>query len=163
MAGAPDDHASAPTAFAARRVAAHATSRTATSRLRFRKRRQFAWKTAVLFATTAALVPILLYRSEVAATVYVAYLVVIHVVGLAVFAWGVRKEDIAPTKRGLYGRLAGLAFAIALLALAEKGLRTDTGAQLFWWSLFGIWAIHTAGLALLHLRGRGEDKACPFG
>jgi hypothetical protein len=141
-----------------------ATTRAAPAepRVRFRKPRLFAWKTLVLFVTTIALVPILLYKSEMAARLYIVYLIVIHIVGLVTFAYGVKREDIAPTRRGLHGRLAGLAFAIGLLFLAEKGLRTDTGGTIFWWSLFGIWAIHTAGLALLHLRGSKEDQACPF-
>ncbi len=130
---------------------------------RFERRHIFWWKTAYLTVVTIAFIPILLSKHEMAATWYVVGLVVIHLASLVVFAVGVRREDVAPSKRGFYTRLLGLAAAIGLLYLASQGLRTEAGALIFWGSLFAIWFIHTAALALLHIRGPREgDGACPF-
>ena len=143
-------------------TAARATADRQASGWRFRNGRTFAWKTILLAVATFAFAPILLYESILGVQVYLAALVAVHVVGLATFAWGVTRHDIAPTRRGFIGRIGGLLFAGVFLFIAEKGLRTETGSALFWWSLFGVWAAHTIGLLLLHLRSEAEDKACPF-
>ena len=127
----------------------------------FRKKAQFAWKVFTLLATFVALIPILYFQSELGAQVYLWFLVGVHILGLAVFLVGVKKEDIAPSKWGFYGRLIGLAVTGVLLFWAAKGLQTELGTAAFWWSLFLIWAIHTGGLALLHIRGKHETT-CPF-
>lgn len=129
-------------------------------RFEFRHRARFVWKTALLLVTFLALIPILLYRDVLGAKVYLWFLVGVHAVGLVVFSWGVGRQDIAPSTRGFVGRLAGLAVVTALLYLASFGLKGAFGTALFWGSLFALWAIHTVGLVLLHLRGRRE--ACPF-
>lgn len=134
----------------------------AAPRLTFERRGQFAWKTALLLATTVALVPILLLKHAWAAQVYLVILVAIHIIGLGVIAVGVKRSHIAPDRRGLIIRLVGIAFLIALLYVASKGLRTSTEDFLFWGSLFAIWALHTIGLALLHIRSGREVAACPF-
>lgn len=128
----------------------------------FERRGQFAWKSALLLATTVALIPILLSKHELAATIYLWVLIVIHIAGLLIIGVGVKRHHVAPTKRGLYSRLAGIAVLIALLYLASKGLATTAEGWIFWGSLFAIWALHTLGLALLHIRGRREAAACPF-
>ncbi|MEA3143018.1 MAG: hypothetical protein QOG31_342 [Thermoplasmata archaeon] len=129
--------------------------------LAFGNRRTFYWKTGLLAATTLALAPILLWQHAMAAQVYLVALVVVHVAGLAVIAVGAKRQDIAPGLRGFLIRLAGILALVALLGLAANGLTGTTG-MVFWSSLFAIWALHTAGLALLHLRGRRELQACPF-
>lgn len=128
----------------------------------FQRGKQFAWKVALLAATTIALVPILLWKHELAATVYLVALVVVHIAGVAVIGIGAKRHHIAPDKRGLYSRLGGIAVLIALLYLASKGLQTSAEGWIFWGSLFAIWALHTAGLALLHIRGKRENALCPF-
>ncbi len=131
-------------------------------RIEFHSRAKFWWKQFLLFTTFLALIPILLYQSALGAKVYLWFLGLVHVFGTLVFIIGVKKEDIAPTRRGLWGRIAGLVTIGALIYLASQGLRPDEfGTALFWWSLFAVWAIHTAGLLLFHLRGRHE-KTCPF-
>ncbi len=135
---------------------------TAAPRMTFERRRQFAWKTALLLATTVALIPILLLKHAWAAQVYLVILVAVHLVGLAIIAIGVKRTHIAPDRRGLVIRLVGIAFLVALLYVASKGLRTSTEDILFWGSLFAIWALHTVGLALLHVRSGREAAACPF-
>jgi hypothetical protein len=131
--------------------------------LEFHSRRKFWWKTSFLAAATIALIPILLSQHELAALIYIAFLVVIHVVGLVIFAIGVKREDIAPTRRGLWNRITGIVVAVVLLYMVSKGLQTPAESWIFWTSLFLIWFIHTAALLMLHLRGRGERRsACPF-
>lgn len=132
------------------------------SALVFHSRRKFWAKASTLAVATVALIPILLLQHELAATLYVAFLVVVHLAGLVIFSLGVRRHDIAPTRRGLRNRIIGLATAVGLLYLASKGLHTEIGSTLFWASLFAIWLIHTAALMMLHLRGRAEQAACPF-
>jgi len=131
-------------------------------RFSFQRPGQFAWKVGLLLATTIALVPILLLKSEWAAQVYLWVLVGIHVVGLGIIAIGVKRHHIAPDRRGLVIRLVGIALLIGLLYLASQGLQSSVEGVLFWGSLFAIWALHTLGLALLHIRGRREMTVCPF-
>lgn len=128
----------------------------------FRHKAKFVWKAVTLFITFAAVIPILLYQHEIGAQWYLAFLVAVHVIGLLVFGWGVAKEDIAPTTWGFVGRLIGLVSVGVLLYFVSKGVTdTPTGSAVFWGSLFGLWAIHTGGLLLVHLRGR-EGSGCPF-
>ena len=125
--------------------------------LTFAKKRQFAWKTALLAAITLALVPVMLSKHALAAQVYLGALVFIHVVVLAVFVRGVKKEDIAPSPFGLFWRLVGLLVMVALLMM----VRVDPDSPWFWGSVAAIWGLHTAGLALLHVRAK-EGAGCPF-
>ena len=131
-------------------------------RWEFQRRGQFAWKVGLLLVTTVALIPILLSKNEWAAQAYLWILVGIHIVGLFIIGVGVKRHHIAPDKRGLVIRLVGIAILIALLYLASKGLQSSVEGWIFWGSLFAIWALHTLGLALLHIRGRREMAVCPF-
>lgn len=133
-----------------------------TARVTFERRGQFAWKATLLAATTVALIPILLSKNAIAATIYLWVLVAVHVLGLFIIGIGVKRHHIAPDRRGLYSRLAGITALVALLYLASKGLQTSVEGWLFWGSLFAIWLLHTAGLALLHIRGKRENAMCPF-
>ncbi len=130
-------------------------------RIEFRHKARFIWKNALLLITFVALIPILLYQDVLGAQVYLWFLVGVHALGLFIFAWGVGRHDIAPSMKGFLGRLAGLATVTLLLWIASKGLNTEFGSLLFWGSLFALWAIHSAGLLLLHLRGR-KETSCPF-
>lgn len=132
------------------------------ARMTFTRRRQFAWKVALLLVTTVALVPILLMKNEWAATVYLVALAVVHVAGVVVIVVGTKRHHIAPDTRGLVIRLVAIALLVGLLWLASKGLSTSAEGFLFWGSLFAIWLLHTAGLALLHIRGARENTVCPF-
>ena len=134
----------------------------AAPKMTFERRKQFAWKTALLLATTVALIPILLLKHAWAAQAYLWILVAVHVIGLFIIGIGVKRTHIAPDTRGLVIRLIGIACLIALLYLASKGLQTSVEDVLFWGSLFAIWALHTLGLALLHIRSGREAAACPF-
>lgn len=134
----------------------------AAPRMTFERRGQFAWKVVLLAATTIALVPILLMKNAWAAQAYLWILVVVHVLGLFIIGIGVRRHHIAPDARGLVIRLVGIALLVGLLYLASKGLQTSVEGALFWGSLFAIWLLHTAGLALLHIRGKRENAVCPF-
>ncbi|MGB1586510.1 MAG: hypothetical protein ACPHID_05635 [Thermoplasmatota archaeon] len=133
-------------------------------RFEFRKKAQFAWKVFTLFITFVALIPVLYFQDALGAQVYLWFLVGVHVIGFIIFGIGVKKEDIAPSKWGFWGRMIGLVTTALLLYWASQILDTDPDAlqtMAFWWTLFAIWAIHTGGLALLHIRGRRET-ACPF-
>ncbi|MHB8633702.1 MAG: hypothetical protein ACYDBQ_07040 [Thermoplasmatota archaeon] len=128
----------------------------------FGERRRFAWKTALLALATLSLVPILLFQARLWGGLYVAALALVHISGVAIIVVGTRKHQIAPDRRGLMIRLVGIGILVALLALAAKGVETPVGGAIFWGALFAIWALHTAGLALLHVKGRREAALCPF-
>ncbi len=121
--------------------------------------RRLVGKTLILAVTTLGMIPVLLWRSELAAKIYLLLLVFIHVAGLVVLAWGVKRHHIAPTRRGLTGRLIGLAVLIALLAFAAKGIQDPTTGALFWASLFAVWALHSAGVIMMHVRTQREEAA----
>jgi hypothetical protein len=127
----------------------------------FEHPRRFIWKTALLAATTIALIPILLAKDSWAATVYLVVLIVVHVAGIFIVAIGVRRRDIAPDRRGFVYRIIAIVCLVALLYLVSQGLRSATADYVFWGSLFLIWLLHTLGLVLLHVKGRRE-AACPF-
>jgi len=134
----------------------------AASRMTFERRGQFAWKVTLLAATTIALIPILLSKNAWAAQAYLWVLVVVHVAGLFIIGVGVKRHHIAPDARGLLIRLVAIVLLVGLLYLASQGLRSSAEGLLFWGSLFTIWLLHTAGLALLHIRGKRENAVCPF-
>lgn len=127
------------------------------SRLRIAAPKALAWKSVILLVTTLAFVPILLWQHELAASVYVGALVLVHVVGLGVLI--ARSGDWWKDKRALGWRLGGIALLTVLLAIVGKGLTGTTGG-LFWGTLGLVWVLHTAGAVLLHLRG--EARSCPF-
>ncbi len=140
-----------------------ATAQAPRTRRAMSDRALFLWKTALLLVTTIALIPILAWQHEYAATAYVAFLVIVHVLGLGIFAWGVRKHHIAPSRRGLVVRIVGLVVLTGLLLLASKGLSKDLTSAIFWISLTAIWLLHTVGVAMLHLRRRPAEQAPPAG
>ncbi len=127
-----------------------------------RHRRLFIAKAVFLLLTTLALIPVLMLQSALGGAIYVGFLVAVHVVGLAVFVWGVRARDMG-VGRGLVIRIGGLVLLTALLYLASKGLQTGFASAVFWISLVAIWALHTAGAAMLHLMpSKHSDSLCPF-
>lgn len=129
----------------------------------FYQRRQFALKTILIAVTTVAFIPILLYKAEMAAVIAIALLIIAHVAGAVVIAIGVKRHQIAPDRRGMVIRLVGLVVLVLLIWLAATGLSGhDLSSAVFWSALFAIWALHTIGLALLHLRSRREQSVCPF-
>ena len=132
------------------------------ARMTFERRGTFAWKVTLLAVTTVALIPILLMKNAWAAKVYLWVLVAIHVLGVFVILVGTKRQHIAPDARGLAIRGIAIVILVALLYLASKGLQGSTEGILFWGSLFAIWLLHTAGLALLHIRGARENAMCPF-
>ncbi len=131
-------------------------------RFHFTDRKRFYWKVALLAATTIALVPILLLKDQGLADLYLWVLVAVHVGGVFIVVIGVKRQQIAPDARGLVIRLVAIALLIGLLYISSLGLRNATLDWVFWGSLFAIWALHTAGLALLHIRGSREAALCPF-
>ncbi len=127
-----------------------------------RERRLFLAKATFLLITTLALVPIMVLQSALGGAIYVGFLVIVHVVGLAVFAYGLRRQHFGVSLRGLTIRIGGLVLLTGLLYLASKGLTTGLSSAVFWISLIAIWALHTAGAAMLHLMPERRDSLCPF-
>lgn len=156
-----DVHAASPVRPTAGPVQAAASA--SETRRAWSDRSLFYMKAGVLLATTVALIPILAYQSVLGAQVYVGFLVAVHVLGLAAFAYGLRREHFGQGARGLAIRIGGLVLLTALLYLASKGLSDTFGSLVFWISLTAIWVLHTAGAAMLHLRpGQSSDSFCPF-
>ncbi len=126
-------------------------------------RRLFLMKATVLLITTLALIPILILQNTFGAALYVGFLVIVHVAGLVVFAAGLTRQHFGSDLRGLSIRIGGLAILFGLLYLASKGLTSGFDSLVFWVSLIAIWALHTAGAAMLHLvPHRQSGSFCPF-
>ncbi len=116
------------------------------------------WKTVLLAVTTLAFVPVLLSKSAIAGAIYVAALVAVHVIGLVVIL-AASGKSLWADKRALLWRLAGIVVLSVLLAIVGKGLTTTTGA-LFWGTLILVWALHTVGALIFHVKG--DPRACPI-
>lgn len=147
-----DATASAPAAAPTRAARA--------SPIRFERVPAFLKKSAILLVTTLAFVPVLASRSTIGAGLYLGLLLAVHVAGLFVVLAGIRRGELAFDRRGVALRVAAVVVVLALLGLAAKGVEGPMDA-VFWLSLLAIWLLHTAGLALLHLRG-ARDAGCPF-
>lgn len=133
--------------------------------LYFEQRRRFLRKSATLAAAILALVPVLLWKSALAAAVYLAALVVVHVFALAVFVYRVPWRALFRHPLGLVLRTVGLLVFGALLA----AVRLDPESDWFWGALTLLWAFHVGALALLHVRHaretrllRDADARCPI-
>lgn len=128
-----------------------------------RQRTLFIGKSIFLLVTTLALIPVMMLQSALGGLIYVGFLVAVHVIGLAVFAYGLNAHNFGANRRGLIVRISGLVILTALLYLASKGLQAGLFSGVFWISLTAIWALHTAGAALLHLMPRRTSGSlCPF-
>lgn len=123
------------------------------------KQRRFVRKTITLGIAIVTLAPLLWYKSEVGATIYLAALVAIHVFALAVFLHKVQWRELFSHKAGLIARVGGLVIFGGLLGV----LKFDPASNLFWLMLTLLWAFHVAALALLHVRHRAELKAFATG
>lgn len=128
------------------------------------KHRQFWRKTITLGVAIVTLAPLLWWRSEIGAVIYLTALVLIHVFALAVFIHRVEWRDLF-RGWGLVTRVAGLVIFGGLLGV----LRFDPESQLFWGALFLLWLFHVGALAMLHVRHRRElaalgptDAQCPI-
>ncbi len=126
--------------------------------------RLFWIKAVILLVTTLALIPVLIAQSALGGAIYVGFLVAVHVIGLVVFAYGLRGSHFGTSLRGIAIRVGGLLVLTALLYMASKGLTSGFSSVVFWVSLTAIWALHTAGAAMLHLmpERRQANSLCPF-
>ncbi|HEX2021132.1 MAG TPA: hypothetical protein VHH36_00340 [Candidatus Thermoplasmatota archaeon] len=123
--------------------------------LYFEHRRRFVRKSVTLAVSMLALVPVLWWKSEFAAAIYLAALVVIHVFALVVFVYRVPWRELFRHPLGLALRAVGLlAFGVLL---AEVQL--DPDSAWFWPALTTLWLLHVGALALLHVRHRRELRA----
>ncbi|MGB1586338.1 MAG: hypothetical protein ACPHID_04765 [Thermoplasmatota archaeon] len=116
------------------------------------------WKSVLLLVATLAFVPILLMKHELAGAIYVAALVIVHVVGLVVIV-AKSGDQWWQDKRALAWRLGGIGVLTVLLSIVGKGLVGSTGL-IFWGTLGLIWLLHTVGALIFHLRG--DPRACPI-
>ncbi len=126
-----------------------------------KERRLFLFKAGLLLVSTLALIPVMLLQSVFGAAIYVGFLLVVHVAGLAIFLVGLKRSHLGITRRDMAVRIGGLLILTGLLYLASGGLKLGFESALFWISLFVIWALHTAGAALLHLLPQ-RTSLCPF-
>lgn len=126
----------------------------------FVERGIFVWKSLALAFATFAIAPVLLWKHALATQVYVATLAVVHLVALGIFVWRLRwGKQVNTSPAGLFWRAVGLVFFAGLLAL----VRMDPGSVWFWGSVVLVWALHTAALALFHLKGTRTGRfGCPF-
>lgn len=126
--------------------------------LQFVDRRIFLRKIITLLVTTFALGPVLIWKHELAAMIYVAILVLIHIWALVVFIYRLEWRGAFANPGGLLLRGGGLLFFGVLLGLVQL----DGQSPLFWWSLTLIWLLHVAALGLFHLRYFLGPRAGPL-
>lgn len=147
------------------RLVSEAASPVRLPRLRLMRPKEFTVKATLLLVSTLALIPILLSKDRNAGIIYTWFLIAVHLLAPLFILWGMKKENW----RAMYGnprtfwiRILGIVLLVLVLYFAAKGVRDPTMDGLFWGSLFAIWALHTAALALLHIRGRATASSCPF-
>lgn len=130
------------------------------------KHRRFVRKTITLGLAIVTLAPLIWWKNQLAAGIYLGVLVLIHVFALAVFAYRIEWRDLFQHRWGLVSRVSGLVIFGGLLTL----LKFDPDSGFFWFALTLLWAFHVGALATLHIRHRsemralasGEDAKCPI-
>ena len=116
------------------------------------KQRRFLRKSVTLAIAIATLAPLLWWKNELAAGVYLGILVVIHVFALAVFLHRTPWRSLFAHRWAFLARVAGLVAFGGLLGL----LRYEPDSSTFWVALTLLWFYHVGALALLHVRHRKE-------
>ena len=120
-------------------------------RIELLDRTLFIRKTIAVFAASFLLLPLLELRSAVPALLYVAALVVLHVIVLIVYVFRVPMRKLASSWRGLAARLLALAVVSYLLVLFSR-FDDDASRAALAVQLFLVAILHAVVLLLLSAR-----------
>ena len=118
----------------------------------------FIKKTVTVFAVSFALLPLVGFKSDIPAMLYVVNLVVLHLFVLAAYLYRVRVRELDPDARSLIARLLAVAVVVYLLFAVssfEEGAPRSTLAL----QMLGLSVLHTAMLTLLMVRVRYAERS----
>jgi len=79
----------------------------------------FKQKIATLFAVTVALIPLIRYKNQVPAEVFISSMIGLHVAILVLYLWRTNWKAIKASPSSLVTRMTGCAFFIFLLTLVK--------------------------------------------
>ncbi len=120
-------------------------------RIELLDRTLFIRKTIAVFAASFALVPLLELRSAVPALLYVAGLVVLHVIVLVIYLFRVPMRQLASSWRGVTARVLALAVVFYLLVLLSR-FDEDASQATLAAQLFLVAVLHAIVLLLISAR-----------
>ena len=120
-------------------------------RIELLDRTLFIRKTIAVFAASFLLLPLLELRSAVPALLYVAALVVLHIIVLIVYVFRVPMRELATSWRGLAARILGLAVVSYLLVLFSR-FEDDASRSTLAAQLLMVAILHAVVLLLLSAR-----------
>ena len=129
-------------------------------RIELLDRTLFIRKTIAVFAASFLLLPLLELRSAVPALLYVAALVVLHIIVLIVYVFRVPMRELATSWRGLAARILGLAVVSYLLVLFSR-FDDDASRAALAAQLLMVAILHAVVLLLLSARLIRPGDASP--
>lgn len=129
-------------------------------RIELLDRTLFIRKTIAVFAASFLLLPLLELRSAVPALLYVAALVVLHIIVLIVYVFRVPMRELATSWRGLAARILGLAVVSYLLVLFSR-FEDDASRAALAAQLLMVAILHAIVLLLLSARLIRPGEASP--
>lgn len=129
-------------------------------RIELLNRTLFIRKTIAVFAASFLLLPLLELRSAVPALLYVAALVVLHIIVLIVYVFRVPMRELATSWRGLAARILGLAVVSYLLVLFSR-FEDDASRAALAAQLLMVAILHAIVLLLLSARLIRPGEASP--
>ncbi len=118
----------------------------------------FIQKTVTVFVASFALLPLVGFKSDIPAMLYVVSLVVLHLFVLAIYLYRVRVRELDPDARSVIARLLAVAVVVYLLFAVssfEEGAPRSTLAL----QMLGLSVLHTVMLALLMVRVRYPERS----
>jgi len=108
----------------------------------------FLRKTIWVIVASYALVPLLLYKNNLPATLYASLLILIHVFVLIVYLYGVKFFQLDVDRVSLGGRVIGLLAVIYLLTIVS-GWESDSNLPHLLLQMMVLCFVHTVVLAFL--------------
>lgn len=123
----------------------------------------FLRKTVLIVLASYALLPLLLYKSSLPGALYVSLLVLIHVLVLVVYLYGIRFGELDVDRLSLGGRILGLGVTIWLLTVVSGWEQEhDHNLEILAAQMLVLCLVHTIVLAFLMVavQQRGTNINC---
>ena len=119
----------------------------------------FAKKTALVFAASYLLIPLIAEKAAMPAWIYASLLVLIHVGVLIIYLYRVKLRSLDMDRISLGARVLGLGFTTWLL-FAVSGWQDREDLVKLSWQMLALCAVHTVLLALLMVavEPAGQDR-----
>ena len=119
----------------------------------------FAKKTALVFAASYLLIPLIAEKADMPVWIYASLLVLIHVGVLIIYLYRVKLRSLDMDRISLGARVLGLGFTTWLL-FAVSGWQDREDLVKLSWQMLALCAVHTVLLALLMVavEPAGQDR-----